>query len=78
MSMFKVSFEKISSVENHPNADRLDIVKVEGKDFDIITGRDSYKVGDYAVFFPVDSVLPFSLSEKLEITKNLKRVKPHA
>lgn len=72
MSMFKVSIEKIGSVENHPNADRLDIVKVDGKDFDIITGRDSYKVGDPVLFFPVDSVMPIELSEKLEITKNLK------
>lgn len=48
--------EKVVAVEHHPNADKLDIIKVLG--YDAIVGRDQYKVGDLVVFIQPDSILP--------------------
>lgn len=48
--------EKVVIVEHHPNADKLDIIKVLG--YHAIVGRDQYKVGDLVVFVQPDSILP--------------------
>lgn len=50
------SIEKIESVKQHPNADRLDIIKVAG--YQCIVGRDEYRVDDLVVLIRPDSVLP--------------------
>ncbi len=52
------TIEEVVEVENHPNADRLDLVKVRG--WRCITGRDSYKPGDKVIYFEIDSALPLS------------------
>lgn len=67
MSLFKVLVNKIESVQHHPNADRLDLVKMEGLNWQCVTGRDQYKSGDKVIYFPIDSVLPDTLSEKLGV-----------
>lgn len=59
-SVYKVPFTKILNVQNHPNADRLDICTVYG--FQVITQRDKYKVGDSIIYIPIDSLLPDWLS----------------
>ena len=38
------------TVEDHPNADRLDVVKCG--EYTAISGKGDYKTGDYAVFIP--------------------------
>lgn len=48
--------EVVTSVTHHPNADKLDIIKVLG--YDAIVGRDQYKAGDLVVFVQPDSILP--------------------
>lgn len=50
------TIEQVLEVKNHPNADKLDIIKVLG--YDAIVGRDSYKVGDIVIFIQPDSILP--------------------
>jgi RNA ligase (TIGR02306 family) len=57
MSTFKVTNESISHVLPHPNADRLEIIKLDGKLFQCCATKGKYKVGDSVVYFPVDSVL---------------------
>lgn len=47
---------EIIDVKKHPNADRLDIVVVNG--WNVISGRDEFKKGEIAVFFEIDSKLP--------------------
>lgn len=59
---FKVPLTKILKVENHPGADRLDVVTVYG--FQVIASKGQYKVGDLVVYVPIDSILP----EWLEIS----------
>ena len=41
-----------------PEADRLDVVTLEGKAWGVVTGRNEFKPGDRAVYFEIDSVLP--------------------
>ncbi len=61
MSTFKVDVRKISKVWDHSNADRLSLAQVEGLGYNIITGKDQFKVGDLVAYFPIDSILPENL-----------------
>lgn len=50
------TLEVIKNVIHHPNADKLDIVRVLG--YDAIVGRDQYKAGELVIFVQPDSILP--------------------
>lgn len=50
------SIERVKDVQDHPNADKLDIVKVLG--YSCIVKKGEYKVGDLVVFIQPDTVLP--------------------
>jgi tRNA-binding EMAP/Myf-like protein len=50
------SIEKLISVEPHPNADRLDLVKVLG--YQCVTERGLHSPGDLIIYIQPDSVLP--------------------
>jgi hypothetical protein len=59
---------------NHPNADRLDLCTIAG--WQCVTQRDAYKVGDLAIYIPIDSILPkevedalFGLEAKVKLSK---------
>jgi RNA ligase (TIGR02306 family) len=65
MSSLIVTVCKVEEVAAHPNADRLDIVRV--KDWYSIVGRDQYRVGNLVVFVPPDCVLPMDLIEKYKL-----------
>lgn len=62
-SLFKVPFTTITKVENHPNADRLEVVTVYG--FQVIVQKDKYKPNDRIVYIPVDSILPTWLETQI-------------
>lgn len=47
---------RIRSVEPHPNADRLDLVRVRG--WQVVTGRGEFCEGDLCVFCEIDAKLP--------------------
>lgn len=59
-STYKVPFTLILDVQPHSNADRLEVATVYG--FQVIVSKGRYKIGDKAVYIPIDSILP----EKLE------------
>lgn len=63
MSQLKVEVVAIEAIETHPNADRLELAKV--LDWRIVVQKGTYKAGDLAVFFPVDSVLPCDIEATL-------------
>jgi tRNA-binding EMAP/Myf-like protein len=70
MSTLKVPVVKIKTVEKHPNADRLDLVTLDGMSWVVVTGREDpetpkYKPGDVCIYLPEDSVLPRKLEEFL-------------
>lgn len=74
MSKLIVEICSISEVINHPNAKKLDIVKVKG--WQCIVGRGQYKVYDLVVYCPPDSIIPADIVEKykLEFLKKNGRV----
>jgi tRNA-binding EMAP/Myf-like protein len=75
MSKLHVEVCEVANVEKHPNADKLDLIKI--KDWQCIVGRDNFKVGDLVIFCPIDSIIPSNLIEeyKLEYLKKDGRVK---
>jgi len=65
-SEFSCEVVRILEVTKHPNADRLSIVKIGGKDgpmhYSLVTG-DTYVPGDLAIFVGVDSLVPVDTEE---------------
>lgn len=70
MSTTIATIERITSVEPHPNADRLDVVKVLG--FQVVTGKGNCKPGDDVFYFPPDLLLPAEHADALGVTNYLK------
>lgn len=70
MSRTQVTVERVNEVEHHPNADRLDIVQVLG--YKVICGRGQFQVGDAAIYFPPDILIPPAVAEELGVAKYLK------
>lgn len=60
-SEFQVRVVKIEKIDKHPNADTLSIADVEGYPVVIKTG--AFKVGDLAVYVPVDALVPVARPE---------------
>jgi len=52
------SIQKILEVKTHPNADKLDLVKVLG--WQCVTKRDEFKAGDLVVYMEIDSLIPIT------------------
>lgn len=78
MSTFKVEIVKIESVTPHPNADRLDLLKI--KDWQCVSAKGQFQPGDLAVYFPIDSLLPsevetkiFGIDSKVKLTNSRVR-----
>lgn len=59
MSELKVGVVKILSVDEHPNADRLELITIKG--WQCVGQKGVYKVDDLVVYFPIDSILPEEL-----------------
>lgn len=57
MSEFHVTCFKIENIQQHPNADRLEITNVFGG-YPCCVQKGQFKLGDLAVYIPVDVVLP--------------------
>lgn len=56
MSSHKVEVVRIKSIEPHPNADRLELIKVWG--YTAIVKKGDFRVGDLAVYIEPDYVVP--------------------
>jgi RNA ligase (TIGR02306 family) len=67
MSTLIVEVCKVEEIAVHPNADRIERVRV--KNWWCIAGKSQYTVGDKVVYVPPDSVLPEQLAEKWGIAK---------
>lgn len=63
MSMYKVPVTTIKAITEHPNAHSLEFATVYG--FTVVVQKGKYKVGDKAIYVPIDSVIPNWLEEKL-------------
>jgi RNA ligase (TIGR02306 family) len=75
MSTFEVLVQKIDDVQEHPNADRLSIVKIKGYTCianKLEDGSPRYKTGDLVVYIPEAAVLPEWLLKKMGFWKDDK------
>jgi RNA ligase (TIGR02306 family) len=78
MADLKVEVVKINVIKEHPNADRMELAYVDG--YQVCVQIGTYKVGDTAVYIPVDSVLPdkleaFIFGENAKVKLNKHRVR---
>jgi len=67
MSSLIVEVCSVEEVAVHPNADRLERIRV--KNWWCIASKGHYKVGDKAVYLPPDSIVPEALAERWGIAK---------
>jgi RNA ligase (TIGR02306 family) len=80
MAFFGVTVEEIETVNPIEGADRIQVATVKGLVFNFVIAKDSFKPGDKVLYFPIDSLLPQALAEKLGVAgklagKNKDRVK---
>jgi RNA ligase (TIGR02306 family) len=71
MSTFSCPLVRVSEVIDHPNADRLSIVKLEGLGYTCISGKledgsPRYKAGDWVVYIPSAAILPEYLLKEMD------------
>lgn len=71
MSFFGVTIEEIETVSPHPNADRLELATMKGLGFYFVVGKGLYRPGTTVLYFPVDSLLPDPVAEKLGVKGKL-------
>ncbi|MDQ2907167.1 MAG: RNA ligase (ATP) [Chloroflexota bacterium] len=70
-SSFMVPVAAVDEVLPHPNADLLELIHVLG--WQLVAAKGQFQVGEKIVYFPPDSVLPFELSERFNVTKYLSK-----
>lgn len=66
-----VTIEEIDDIINIENADRLQLAKLKGLNFQFVIPKDQYEIGEYVVYFPVDSVIPQTLIQILGLDGKL-------
>lgn len=71
MSTFEVTFEKVGSLSPIEGADRIERATLDGMDYSFVVKKGEFKVGDYGIYFPVDSIFPPELLEKIGMTGKL-------
>lgn len=69
MSDLLVRVVTIDEVRPHPNADKLEIVKVGG--WQIVSGKGNYQAGQTAVHVPPDVMVPKALADEWAVTPYL-------
>ena len=52
------SIVRIAVVSSIPDADRLEVIEMEGKGWRVVTAKGEFRPGDLAVYFEIDSYLP--------------------
>lgn len=69
MATFDVTVRRLTSVEAHPNADRLELAVVEG--YRAVVAKGQFAPGDLIAYIPEAAVLPSALIESLGLTGKL-------
>lgn len=69
MSSLIVEVARIDELNPHPNADRLELGQVKG--WQVVLPKGVYKKGEKVVYFPPDTVIPSSESDRFGVTKYL-------
>jgi len=66
MSLLEVKVVEIENILPHTNADTLELAIIGG--WQTVVKKDSHKIGDFVIYFPIDSVLPIELSDYIGVT----------
>jgi RNA ligase (TIGR02306 family) len=66
---FETKIMAVEAVTDHPNADRLSIIKLKGYDYKIVSakledGSNRYRSGDWVIYVQADSIVPEYLLKK--------------
>jgi RNA ligase (TIGR02306 family) len=75
MAEVKAEVVKIDSINEHPNADRMELAMIGG--YQVCVQKGVFKAGDLAVYVPVDSVLPDKLESLIFGPDSKVRLKNH-
>lgn len=70
MSLTPVEVVRVTDVLQHPNADRLEIIKVLNTQF--VNPKGTLAPGDLVVYFPPDVLIPEPIAESLGVANYLK------
>lgn len=70
MATFQVDIRPIVEVKEHPNADRLAIYFVQGISLQLVAQK-GYEFGEEVIYFPLDSVLPDWVLDRIGLTGKL-------
>jgi len=81
MSSLIVPVIEIEEIIPHPDPETsmLEIVIIKGMTgWQVVVRKEAFKVGQRAIYFPIDAILPERLSDKIGVTKYLSkgRVRP--
>lgn len=67
MSTFNVKVREIESIEDHPNADKLEIAHMEGTSYQSCVGIGEFEEGDLVAYIPPDALVPEDIQEELGV-----------
>lgn len=70
MSTVLIEIVEVSEIQPHPNADKLEIAIIGGTQAIVL--KDTFQVGDHAVWFPPNMLIPEHLGVSLGVGKYLK------
>ncbi len=70
MSSLIVKVCQVADVLPHPNADKLEIIRIKG--WRCVVQKGQFQKEQKVVYFPPDTVLPGPLAERLNVTKYLQ------
>ena len=71
MAFFGVTIETIKAVWPIKKADFLEAASLDGLNFEFVIAKGSFAPGDRCLYFPVDSLIPAELAEKLGVEGKL-------
>ena len=72
MSFFGVTIEKIDKVLDIPGADKISVATIKDKNFQFVIGKNEYSPGQTVIYFPIDSLFPFELMQKMNLVRQKK------
>lgn len=71
MAFFGVTIEEIGSIEPIVGADRIVKASLKNVAFSFVVGKGLFEVGQKCLYFPIDSILPTSVQERLGVAGKL-------
>lgn len=70
MSQFAADVRIVTELRAHPDADRLELAKVNDLDYQMVVGKGEFVTGDRVLYLPLDAVLPDGLRDMIGLKKN--------